>query len=437
MMMVAPAARAAPDPAPDEEPPAAFPREDASEEAEAPLRAAPAEEAPPPEPYSWEEKPETSWGGVPIIGGNSDYGWGGGILLSVSRSDPETHSYAWRAETAAVTMFDLQELTPLFQDYYLLVSFKDAFLKGLRIDLRPSFTRLTSMNYYGLGNASVRGVPGGPSPDGEESLFYHYGRDDATWRLSLLYDFAPPLRFLAGLSLSHNWMTVGRDSLLRRDADTGPEEVRSRLTGLDDHSVAAFHVGLELDTRDDEVNPTEGQYHTIQAFYAPGGAAGFSPTWGRLYGVLRGYLGLWEDRVVLAGRVLADVLYGEPPVYELTRIGDLYGAIGGEKGLRGPEAQRYHGKIKLIGNAEIRLRVADFELLGGKNALLLATFTDVGRVWTDFGDFDLDGEGLGLKYSVGGGARLLFDRAFVVSLDLAWSPDAVPLGVYLAAGHAF
>jgi len=69
----------------------------------------------------------------------------------------------------------------------------------------------------------------------------------------------------------------------------------------------------------------------------------------------------------------------------------------------------------------------------------LAAFLDGGRSWTELGRAhpELDGTGLGLKYGVGGGLRLQEGRTFLLRLDLAWSPDARPLGAYFAAGQIF
>jgi hypothetical protein len=49
----------------------------------------------------------------------------------------------------------------------------------------------------------------------------------------------------------------------------------------------------------------------------------------------------------------------------------------------------------------------------------------------------LDGTGLGLKYGVGGGLRLGSGGSFVLRGDIAWSPDATPIGGYLIAGEIF
>lgn len=381
---------------------------------------------------------KTKWAGVPIVGGNSDFGWGGGGLLSATKPTGKgSDSNQWNAELAAVAMFGLEPFSPRFQDYYLKLVFDDALGTGLRLTLRPSFTQVSGVNYYGLGNASSRGGSGLPDPNGPDRSYYDYTHADGTLRAFLAHDFSHQVRLSAGMIWSYVWMDVALDSSLGEDALHGTEETRSLLSGLDDHVFGAFVWSLEFDTRDSEVNPHRGLYQTSTVTYAPGGAGSFSETWGRGFFALRGYQGLFNDRVVLAGRLLVDVLLGTPPVYELSRFDNYSNAFGGEKGIRGIEAQRYYGKVKAMANFESRISLVEFDWIGHQT-LILTQFFDVGRLWAEFGaSEDLDGTGLGLKYSIGGGVHLLFDDSFVVALDAGWSPDAQPVGIYLTSGHAF
>ena len=106
--------------------------------------------------------------------------------------------------------------------------------------------------------------------------------------------------------------------------------------------------------------------------------------------------------------------------------------------MRGIPGQRYYGRIKLFSNLELRSHLYDFTVSRKPYALGGALFTDFGRLWTDFGSHpELDGTRLGLKYGVGGGVRLQQGKTFVIRVDVAWSPDARPLGAYLTAGQAF
>ena len=131
-------------------------------------------------------------------------------------------------------------------------------------------------------------------------------------------------------------------------------------------------------------------------------------------------------------------MLGSPPFYELARFGDT-DAIGGGNGVRGVPAQRYYGKVKVLGNFELRATPLAFRLWSKPFNLGVAVFVDAGRVWTELGSAhpELDGTGLGIKYGIGGGLRLQQGRTFLVRLDIAWSPDADPIGAYFGTGHVF
>jgi hemolysin activation/secretion protein len=116
---------------------------------------------------------------------------------------------------------------------------------------------------------------------------------------------------------------------------------------------------------------------------------------------------------------------------------DTY-AIGGTNGVRGVPAQRYYGKVKIFGNIEVRAKLFDFHAFGKALTLGGAVFFDGGRVWADTTPQPaLDGTSFGLKYGVGGGLRLMSGSAFVLRGDIAWSPDATPIGGYVVAGEIF
>ena len=142
--------------------------------------------------------------------------------------------------------------------------------------------------------------------------------------------------------------------------------------------------------------------------------------------------------MTLLFRVVGDTLLGDPPFYELARF-DETPAIGGGKAVRGVPAQRYYGKVKLFGNFEVRSELLHFTVGQEAHGSRRGEFVDGGRSWTELGHLnpDLDGTGLGLKYGLGGGLRLQEGQTFVVRGDVAWSPDARPVGAYFAAGEVF
>jgi hemolysin activation/secretion protein len=134
---------------------------------------------------------------------------------------------------------------------------------------------------------------------------------------------------------------------------------------------------------------------------------------------------------------VGDLLLDHPPFYELARFEDTF-ALGGSKGVRGVPGQRYYGKVKVFGNLEARYRLFSFHMLGKLLRFGVATFFDAGRLWADTSSHpELDGTSFGLKFGAGGGLRLQQDKTFVVRLDLAWSPDARPIGGYFGVGELF
>ena len=157
----------------------------------------------------------------------------------------------------------------------------------------------------------------------------------------------------------------------------------------------------------------------------------------RLSGSARFYVPVVRDWLTFAVRFVGDALMGDVPFYELAKYQDSY-AFGGSKGVRGVPGQRYHGKLKLFSNVELRSQLVRFRAFGNSNNLGLAGFFDFGRLWADYsGSAELDGSELGLKNGTGGGLRWAAGKSFVLRFDVAWSPDADPVGAYLAAGHTF
>jgi hemolysin activation/secretion protein len=139
----------------------------------------------------------------------------------------------------------------------------------------------------------------------------------------------------------------------------------------------------------------------------------------------------------VAARLVGDILLGTVPLYELARFEET-SALGGAKFVRGVPTNRYYGKRKTMGNLELRSRLARFRARASEYTIGVTGFVDGGRVWADTRAApELDGNGRGLKYGVGGGLRVGKGETFVLRADLAWSPDARPLGAYLLAGQLF
>ncbi len=385
-----------------------------------------------------EKKRDTDVTVFPYGGADTDVGIGVGVIGSVARLTPDHDPYLWRVESVSLVTFKTKpELEFPYIDSYLLLSLPHAVKKRLGLEFRFSYTRELALKYYGLGNASE--VPANLELD---DSYFEYGREHPTFRLRSESRFFGGALLIVGFAYTHNWITIPPNTKLADDRATGSPAVKRALEPAGEHGVAEFTYGLGWDDRDNRVSATSGHFHTASIVLAPGGVPAVPQMWARLDGTLRFFVPLVRKRLTLAIRGLGDLLLGDPPFYELPRT-DESNAIGGAKGVRGIPAQRYYGKVKVFTNLELRSRLVEFTLLGQRNALGAVAFADGGRLWSDLpGNPELDnelwaGDGLGLKYGLGGGLRLYGGTTFVVRADVAWSPDARPVGAYLGAGEAF
>ena len=117
-----------------------------------------------------------------------------------------------------------------------------------------------------------------------------------------------------------------------------------------------------------------------------------------------------RPRVVYALRVGGEKLFGNYAFHEATTLGRT-------ENLRGYRESRFYGEASFYLNAEVRIRMKQFQtyLLNGTAGVLL--FNDTGRVWLE-GDNSKkwhNGKGMGLWFSP-------FDMA-VVSVSYSASPD--------------
>jgi outer membrane protein assembly factor BamA len=369
---------------------------------------------------------------LPVVGGSSDIGIGGGVLGAVAHFAPGEKQYRWRIEASGIITYkpDGGRSHIPFTDVYTLVTIPDLG-RGVRLELRPSFTRENTLGYYGLGNASQR----------EEALatdgYYQYGRTHPTMEALVRLPLGHGMFIRLANYFTYNTLEVVENSRLAQDLASPDPEIQKLLGTTKSHAVDLFEYAFVYDTRDDEHEPRKGQYHEAALRYSPGGTSFFPYRYEQLDVATRFYATVPGDRLTFAVRVVGDLQFDDPPFYELARFQDTY-ALGGNKGVRGIPAQRYYGKAKVFGNLEVRARLFDFRLFGKPMKFGLAGFFDAGRLWADLHSHpELDGTAFGLKYGAGGGLRLQQGKTFVVRLDFAWSPDATPIGAYFGIGEIF
>lgn len=371
---------------------------------------------------------------VPVAGGTTDIGIGGGYFMGFDRVSPGNAPYDWNIESAGFLTFAPGTgggvIVP-YQDVYLKLTVPRFILPTLQLEIRPEYSWETTLLYDGLGNASA------PLPAGAPDRTNEYGRLHPELDIDLRWRVVNHLIGRIGLRYIQNWLQVASDSKLNQDMLTGSAEVKRLLGSTAPSGVALFNYGIQLDTRDNTVSTHGGTFDSFDVRVSPGGTTWLPYRYAQATADMRFFIPIWMPRITLAGRVAGDVLYGDPPFYELARFEDTY-AIGGLNGVRGVPAQRYYGKVKVLGNVELRTEILSFHALGKPLIFGVVGFFDGGRVWADTSPQPaLDGHGVGLKYGVGGGLRLQSGSAFVIRADVAWSPDATPVGGYFSAGQMF
>ena len=370
---------------------------------------------------------------VPIVGGSTDIGVGGGAFGGLAHVKKGYAPYVWNLEAAATITFLPKngKVESPYQDAYVKLTIPRFLGLPMRLEVRPSYTWEQTLGYYGVGNASTQ------SKDAPNE-YYQYGRThpafDTLARLKIVDHVAAQV----GIRYTQNWVQVQPNTKLSTDLASQDPELRSLLSGpTSSHGVALFQYGLQVDTRDNENSSHSGTFDEATLKLSPGGTEAFPYRYGQANFTGRLFLPIVKPRLTLATRFVFDALFGDPPFYELSRFADTY-AIGGSNGVRGVPGQRYSGKLKAFGNVELRAEIVKFRALKKQMIFGAVGFFDAGRVWADWKSEPLlDGTGLGLKYGTGGGLRLQSGEAFVLRLDVAWSPDATPIGAYFAAGEMF
>lgn len=389
------------------------------------------------------EEPRTELAALPIVAGNSDIGVQMGAAGFITRVAAGSRPYVWKTDLLlSVSLKPGPDGVDVAQQAHDLRFDFPRFL-GSRVRVMPGLfvERHVNAGYFGLGNAT----PAIPQADGTFGRRYQAITEEVRARINVRVPIRGPFDAMFGLQLRYTDATAYARSKLAADAAVVEADGDPRIRGMEPMGSAVPAAGIVYDTRDNEISPRSGAFDIVGVR----GGFGVPASRGVLYGggsvVLRRYVPL-VGPLVLAGRFVGDVIVGEAAFYDLQQ-GVTFtpvDLIGGHGGLRGVPNGRYTGKIKMLGSVELRALLVTFGVLGQRFRVGAQAFVDVGRVWSDFNaSFARDGRGLGLKYGVGGGFYVIWGEAAVIRVEMAYSPDALsanpglPIGLYVADGHAF
>jgi outer membrane protein assembly factor BamA len=292
---------------------------------------------------------------------------------------------------------------------------------GWRFELRLWLRREARQNYFGIGNNTDY------DRDDVTDLRLHYYKQDRHRlyaRGALQREIVSGLRALAGFHLER-WRI---DTLA--GSTMYAEEVASGIAPSPDQSTveANIRLGLVYDTRDDEVDPTNGLH--VEAIYshADSSVAG-DVTYDRMTVSAAAYFPVTE-RVVLAARVVGQGMGGDPPLgtyYLIETSESPFEALGGPKSHRGLASDRFLGEDKLFGNLDVRYRIAGERHVASAS---LVGFVDVGRVFQP-GEDDFELTLNGMHVGAGFGAVLTFGRSGVLGWTLGYGPDRLALQTHV------
>ncbi|HWZ89876.1 MAG TPA: BamA/TamA family outer membrane protein [Polyangiaceae bacterium] len=374
--------------------------------------------------------------GFPVLAGNSDIGFEFGGVATLSRFGNGVVPYQWNMDLVLALAVkggpSGAEITQ--QSYQWNIDVPKLAGSSVRLNPQVLYYRTINQLYFGLGNASSPRAPAGASPR-------YFEFDDRQGHLRELTRIVlrGPFDVLIGTQYRYADPHPYPGSQLEKDASA------SVIRGVTRLSLLTLAGGVVYDTRDNEFFPHSGSYDHVGLRATLGLPSAAGVRYGGAGGQIASFLPLGGP-AVLALRALADLEFGNVPVYDLYTGGVFLTdeMIGGSSAVRGVPDGRYSGPIKLFGNAELRAMLLPFQLLGQRFQLGGNVLFDTGRLWSDYSFRSrLDGTGVGLKWGAGGGLYLQWGQAAVFRLEVAYSPDAksenpgFPLGIYVEDGVMF
>lgn len=376
-------------------------------------------------PGSW------TFAGVPRITVNSDEGFGLGI-----RGTLFWHRFQQRPYKTAVS-FQAWATTRLVQHHFLRVDAIDAFNLPVRLEAEAGLFSILTLPFCGDPVGTHSSDDCVDSDDTRLRSVEPYGLVNARFRLLKQPFLNDTLKLEAFVGWRGTQYIPG--SLFDNDGDGAPDLFPypgSRYALLHPDGEPGFasvlQAGLAIDTRDDEPNPTRGFFVDASVRGSdPAVASAFSFVGANL--TARLYAPLVPSRsIVVAERVIVDGVLGDAPWRERVRFGGLVEAagIGGLDVGRGIRLARYPGRLRLSLQHEVRAMPLVLDVWGNSLGLPVALFLDTGAAFDDVTAPP--------RLLVGGGIsfRVVWNRTFVMRLDLALSPEEPGrLSAYSAPNH--
>jgi len=371
---------------------------------------------------------------VPDLGGNTDVGVELGLSLSMAGFRPNYYPFAWRVSALSLMSFkdDIRGFRPVQQFHGVRIDLPQLFSPKVRLDVRLNFLRTVNALWYGIGNDTH--ADHAPAPPGAGSA-NEYTSESVRLRSILRLKTGTLIDFAAATNLRYEFPTLYPGSKIASDVAAG------YVTGGTPAFLETLSEGFIVDTRDSEFATHRGIYYQVGVGETIGSAE--SVSFGEVSAVLAHYVPLGRH-VVFANRLIGSYKWGNIPFYELETAGvfDPFILLGGDRGLRGIPGGRFAGPLKVLTNNELRVTVIPrFRVWRWSLNVGMDTFFEAGRVFSDFAYREaVDGTGLGVKCSTGGGFFFQWDESSIFRVEVAYSPSGAggpPVFYYLSNGLLF
>jgi hypothetical protein len=397
------------------------------------------------------------FGGVPALGYDPDAGFLFGAIGNIYRYDGVTAPYR---ETV---QFQLLMTHKLVQDHSLSLDALRFLDLPLRVNARVGFAETFTQNYCGLGpsvtcdiadaerDADLLDLAGEQREAHLRRYFvFPYISPNVALNLRWRVNAIKPVKDDFKIEVLGGWRGALYVPGIPFDDDAdgrldlfpyAGSRYAADFPGGEPGFASVLQAGVIIDRRDNEPSPRHG-WLAETSLRGAHPVIGSTWSWAGANLTLRGYTPLLprsidpQRRLVVAARIIADGVLGDPPVAEMTRIGGsvdvaTYGGTDLGRGIRG---QRFLGRLKLLEQQELRWHFYDFEALGQHFGLITNAFLDAGLI-----GLSVDEPGA-LRLPIGFGAALgiSWNEAFILRVDVAASSvEGFSPYPYITLGQSF
>lgn len=398
--------------------------------------------------------------GFPALGGDSEYGFTGGVQAQIYDNGPRDSAFfPWTPYRKKITG-GATVATEGREQAFVTLDVPAVADTPWRVRVYGGYLHDERAPYFGVGSATLgpltypgssqsysqyRDYEGALDEVQDGQTWSRYDRfDRRQWLGSVNLEYALAggrLRPMLAFAFSHlaveDYTGQELDGGMQQPTHLFEDYASGRITGFNGGWDNSFRFGLAYDTRDYEPDPTRGMLaQFLVAGYVPG--LGSSQTYGHVTGQFTGFAPLFPShlsRLVWVVNGGYSFKFGDAPFYAMPLLplpsNEVRHGLGGFYALRGYNSDRFTGKAGVYTSTELRWTFAEATFLKQHLRFTLAPFIDGGRVFDGALDFSLNH----WKVTGGAGLRLAWNLATVISVDVGVSSENTM--IYAEVGHSF